>query len=57
MIPGARAQAVDVSSDIPVRVPSLTLEGGAEPVAGRRTILEINRSGQSMRIERTIELC
>ena len=55
MIRGARTQTVDVISDKPVRVPSCTLVGGAEPVAGRRTVLEIKRSGQSIRIKEAVE--
>jgi hypothetical protein len=55
MIRSARTQAVDVSTDKPVRVPSCTLLGGAEPVAGRRTVLEIKRSGQSIRIKKAVE--
>ena len=45
MIRRARSQAADISSDIPVRVPSLTLKGSAESVAGRRAVLEINGGG------------
>ena len=55
MVRRARTQAVDVGTDVPERVPTLTLVGGGYPVGGCRAVLEINRGGQPMRIERAIE--
>ena len=51
MIKVARAQAADVGSDRPGRIPSLSLHRGGVPVAGCRAPLEIDGCGQSMRIE------
>ena len=51
MVRGARTQATDVRTDIPERVPTLTLRGGGKAVAGCRAVLEINGGGQSVRIE------
>ena len=48
MVSGAGGQAVDVRTDIPGRVPGLSLGGGRESVAGRCSILKIHAGGQSM---------
>jgi hypothetical protein len=55
MICSERSQPRDVRADILVRVPGLTLGGTCVPVAGGRTILEINSRGQSMRIDYAVE--
>jgi hypothetical protein len=51
MVRSAGTQATDVSTDIPVRIPNLTLRRRGVPITGGRTILEINACGQSVRIE------
>jgi len=43
MVRRARSQPRDVRTDILIGVPGLTLRRDRVPVAGRRTILEINR--------------
>ena len=55
MIRGARTQAADVRTDVLVRVPTATLEGRVQPVAGGRAVLEIDHSGQPVGIKRTVE--
>ena len=51
MIRCARNQAADVRINTLVRVASLGLGSGCRSIAGRGAVLEINASGQSMRIE------
>jgi hypothetical protein len=55
MICSERSQPRDVRADILVHVPGLALGGTYVPVRGGRTILEINSSGQSVRIDCAIE--
>ena len=50
MVVSERSQPRDVAADILVRVPGLALGDTCVPVAGGRTILEINSRGQSVRI-------
>src|SRR5690349_1189076 len=55
MVRSQGSQPRDVRADILVRVPGLALGGTCVPVAGGRTILEINTRRQSVRIDCTIE--
>ena len=55
MVRSDRSQPSDVCADILVRVPGLALGGTCVPVAGGRTILEINSRGQSVRIDCAVE--
>jgi len=55
MISLVRRQTADVRSDILRRVSTLGLVGSCGPVAGRSSILETNRGGQSIWINRAVE--
>src|SRR5436189_3712677 len=55
MTRGVGTQARDVRANSPVRIPRLSLGGSCGSVAGRRSILEINGGGQSMRINRAVQ--
>ena len=55
MVRGDGSQPRDVRADILVGVPGLALGGTCVPVAGGRTILEINSRGQPVRIDCAIE--
>ena len=51
MVGSERSQPRDVRANILVRVPGLALGGTCVPVAGSRTILEINSRSQSVRVD------
>ena len=51
MICSKRSQPRDVRTDILVHVPGLALGGTYVPVAGSRTILEINSRSQPVRVD------
>jgi len=51
MVGNMRSQSADVRSNVPVRVPSLTLHGRGVAVTRGRAILEVNSRGQRMRIQ------
>jgi hypothetical protein len=55
MVRGARSQAADGGSHILIGVAGLTLDRRGKPVAGRRTILEIYRGRQPVRINGAVE--
>jgi hypothetical protein len=47
--------ADDARTNRQVRVPSDSLVGGCEPVAGSSSVLKINRGDQSIRVNRAVE--
>lgn len=51
MICSERSQPRDVCANILIHVPGLALGGTRVPVAGSRTILEINSRSQAVRVD------